>query len=323
MSLFKKIKLYYNIKLFDDYLLNKNYDLAYQFLIDLKKKSHKDYYSFLTNNINKLIDSPEVIFNKKIIWNISYDLDDLSFINNFFKIYLPKNSKNTFINEDYSIYLSNYFTNFQIDNKLDELVFNDFVNSSDLFQNLLLFDCDKDYLFLNSCGAFFETNQNRYFINPSLTFCYFYISPDPKNLYLKYKSIYKNSEASFNELFNFNNKQYLNTSIKDKHVKVYENRTNINTNIKSWTDTNVRDTYKGKIISYKKIIDEPQEVLLEIIYHLKQYGFDLDINLPDIQDYISKHLVINDLDSELSNNEKKFFNKNLEDSIKSYLNLDY
>ena len=98
---------------------------------------------------------------------------------------------------------------------------------------------------------------------------------------------------------------------------------NINTNIKSWTDTNVRDTYKGKIISYKKIIDEPQEVLLEIIYHLKQYGFDLDINLPDIQDYISKHLVINDLDSELSNNEKKFFNKNLEDSIKSYLNLDY
>ena len=171
--------------------------------------------------------------------------------------------------------------------------------------------------------CFFETNQNRYFINPNLTFCYFYISPDPKNLYLKYKSIYKNSEASFNELFNFNNKQYLNTSIKDKHVKVYENRTNINTNIKSWTDTNVRDTYKGKIISYKKIIDEPQEVLLEIIYHLKQYGFDLDINLPDIQDYISKHLVINDLDSELSNNEKKFFNKNLEDSIKSYLNLDY
>ena len=38
MSLFKKIKLDYNIKLFDDYLLNKNYDLAYQFLIDLKKK---------------------------------------------------------------------------------------------------------------------------------------------------------------------------------------------------------------------------------------------------------------------------------------------
>ena len=29
MSLFKKIKLDYNIKLFDDYLLNKNYDLAY------------------------------------------------------------------------------------------------------------------------------------------------------------------------------------------------------------------------------------------------------------------------------------------------------
>ncbi len=323
MGLFKKIKLDYNIKLFDDYLLNKNYDLAYQFLIDLKKKDHKDYYSFLSNNINKLIESPEVTPNKKIIWNISYDLDDLSFINNFFKIYLPKNSKNTFINEDYSVCLSNYFSNFQINNKLDELVFKDFVDSSDLFQNLLLFDCDEDYLFLNSCGAFFETNQNKYFINSNLTFCYFYIAPDPKNLYLKYKSIYKNSESSFNELFNFNNEQFLNPKIKDKQLKVYENRPNINTNIKSWTDQNVINTYKGKVISYKRIIDEPEEVLLEIIYHLKQYGFELEINMPDIHDYISNHLTKNDLESELSKNEKKFFNKNLEETIKSYLNLDY
>ena len=323
MSLIKKIKSDYNNKLFDDYLLNKNYDLAYQLLIDLKNKNHEDYFLFLSNNINKLIDNPDIVPKKKIIWNLSYDLDDLSFIKNFFNIYLPKNSKNTFVEKDFSVGLSDYLTNNQINNKLKELVFNDFVNSSDLFQNLILLDCDKDYLFLNSCGVFFETNQNRYFINSNLTFCYFYIVPDPKNLYLKYKKIYNHSESSFNELFNFNNTQFLNQSITDKKVKVYENRTNINTNIKSWTDPNVKNTYKGKIISYQRIVDDPEDVILEIIYHLKQYGFDIETNPADIQDFISKYSIKNDLDCQLSNNEKKFFNKNLDESIISYLNLDY
>ena len=57
MRLFKQIKSDYNNKLFDDYLLNKNYDSAYQLLIDLKNKNHEDYFSFLSNNINKLIDN--------------------------------------------------------------------------------------------------------------------------------------------------------------------------------------------------------------------------------------------------------------------------
>ena len=65
MSLIKKIKSDYNNKLFDDYLLNKNYDLAYQLLIDLKNKNHENYFSFLSNNINKLIDNPDIVPKKK------------------------------------------------------------------------------------------------------------------------------------------------------------------------------------------------------------------------------------------------------------------
>ena len=115
----------------------------------------------------------------------------------------------------------------------------------------------------------------------------------------------------------------MNPLITDKKVKVYENRANINTNIKSWTDPNVKNTYKGKTITYQRIIDEPEDVILEIIYHLKQYGFDIEINPADIQDFISKYSIKNDLDYELSNKEKKFLNKNLDESIISYLNLDY
>ena len=90
MNLFKKFKLNYNIKLFKDYLLNKNYDAANQFVIDLKNKSHPDYFSFLINCLDEFGNLPESFFKKKIIWLVSYDLEDLSLIKNFFKDYIKK-----------------------------------------------------------------------------------------------------------------------------------------------------------------------------------------------------------------------------------------
>ena len=47
-------------------------------------------------------------------------------------------------------------------------------------------------------------------------------------------------------MFNFNSELFLNYEQANNDIKVYENRTNININKKSWTDPNVLNTFKVK-----------------------------------------------------------------------------
>ena len=313
MNFLKKIKSEYNTKLFNDYVSNQKYDLAYQLVLDLKGKDQDDFFLFLKSTHNQFIDLPQDFYKKKIIWTLSYDLTDTSFVNKFLNHYLIKNSKSTFDAKNYTNTLSDYFSKNKIGNEEDKITFNDFLKYSSLYQNLLLFDCDKEYLFLDSCASFFENNQKDYFTNTNIVFCYFYIIASPEILYLRYKNIYKTSEASFNEMFNFSDQNYLNP--EQAKLKVYENRTDLNTNIKSWTDSNVINSFKGKIISYQRLLDETEEVLIEILFHLKQYNFDIEINMDDIKNFISSNNIEPIKNIQLSNNEKKFLNRNLDQTI--------
>ena len=119
-------------------------------------------------------------------------------------------------------------------------------------------------------------------------------------------------------MFNFNSEFFLNSEQNNNDIKVYENRTNININKKSWTDPNVVNTFKGKIINYDDLLVNTEEVLLEIIFHLKQYGFEMDVNVEDIKEFISKNKIENNDKNELSNNEKKFLEKNLDEEIPAF-----
>ena len=313
MNFLKKIKSEYNTKLFNDYIINQKYDLAYQLVLDLKGKDQDNFLLFLKSIYNQFIDLPDNFYKKKIIWTLSYDLSDMSFVNKFLNYYLSKNSKSTHVTKNYTNTLSDYFTKNKTGNDIDKITFNDFLKYSSLYQNLLLFDCDKEFLFLDSCASFFENNQKDYFTNPNIVFCYFYIITSPEILYLRYKNIHKSSEAAFNEMFNFSHQHFLNP--KQKKIKVYENRTDINTNIKSWTDSNVMNTYKGKIISYQRLLDDTEEVLIEILFHLKQYNYDIEINMDDIKNFISSNNIESINNIQLSNNEKKFLNRNLDQTI--------
>ena len=46
MNFLKKIKSEYNTKLFNDYVSNQKYDLAYQLVLDLKGKDQDDFFCF-------------------------------------------------------------------------------------------------------------------------------------------------------------------------------------------------------------------------------------------------------------------------------------
>ena len=55
---------------------------------------------------------------------------------------------------------------------------------------------------------------------------------------------------------------------------------------------------------------EIPNVLLEILYHLKQFGMNIEINLEDIKSFVMNNIIEENIDGNLSNNEKNL-EKNL------------
>ena len=220
MGLLNKIKLNYNLKLFQDFIKDQKFEEAYTLLQEIKKKDEINFFLLLRNSQNLLNKLSPDFYKKKIIWTISYDLQDLSYVNNFLDYYLSKNLNLTFSIENFANSLNQYFTNLNPKNQEKNIQFNDFITQSNFFQNLLLFETNKDYLFLNSCASFFETSKKNFFIYPNITFCYFYIINRPEDLLLRYKKIYNSSEASYDELFNYNDKQFLSHNQENQVFKV-------------------------------------------------------------------------------------------------------
>ena len=135
----------------------------------------------LRNSQNLLNKLPPDFYKKKIIWTISYDLIDISYINNFLEYYLSKNLNLSFCFENFANSLNKYLTNLNPNSQDKNIQFDDFITQSNFFQNLLLFDINKDYLFLNTCASFFETSKKNYFIYPNIIL--FFISLINQKIY--------------------------------------------------------------------------------------------------------------------------------------------
>ncbi len=318
MKFLKKIKLNYNYKLFNDYISNKDFNSAYQLILDLSKKDQKDFFIFLRNIQNQLSNFSSDLIKNKIIWTISYDDSDTTYLNQFLNYYLTRNSDIVFNIDTYVTALNKKLSELNLNDQNNEIKFNDFQINSNFYQNFLLFLSRKDFLFLNSRAAFFETNNNNYFIYPNTTFCYFYIFKDPESLFLKYKDVYGSAEGAYDELFNFNHRELLASNDIKLKYQIYENRTNINTHFKSWSDPNVLSTYRGKIIDFYKFYDSKEDILLEILYHLKQFGLDIQINIKDIKNFLEIYSVELPKRETLSQNEKKFLDKNINNIFNTF-----
>lgn len=311
MKFLKKIKLNYNYKLFHNYISNKDFNSAYQLILDLSKEDQSDFFIFLRNIQNQLSNFSTELVKNKIIWIISYDSNDTLYLNEFINYYLSRNSNISFHIDNFVSALNKNLSKLNLDDKTNEIKFNDFKLNSNFYQNLVLFALRKDFLFLNTRAAFFETNNNSYLIYPNTTFCYFYISRSPESLFSKYKDVYGSAEGAYDELFNFNKKEILTSAHEGLRYQIYENRTNINTHFESWTDPNVISTYRGKILDYNKLFNEKEDILLEVLYHLKQFGLDMEINIKDIKNFLETQNFNIPMQNSLSQNEKKFLNKNI------------
>ena len=140
MSFLNKIKLNYNIKLIDEYIVNKNNVEIYKILKNTKSEKN-DFYFTLLNHVNyKYANSSdgENLFPNKYTFLSSFHYEDQKFIKNFLKFYFEKNQHSSKI-DDFSDAVANDLENLKIHQLPNQITFDQMVEYSDFFLNSLLF----------------------------------------------------------------------------------------------------------------------------------------------------------------------------------------
>lgn len=313
---FNKIKFNYNTKLLDDLFVNKNYDDALETII--KNKKNKELFKLLLNYLNNkyLLDfSHAQFYKKKLFWIVSYDQDENIFLNNFFKNYFEKLNKNKFFIVDYKNFINIGLNNLIYDSNEKNVSFEQIIQNSNLFQTSSMLNIEQDNIIISTSSAFFETPNKRYFIHPNSTKSYVYVIRNPFQLYLRYKSITNNSLDSLNRLNQTNYDNSIQSS--ESPFKVSENKQNWSINVGSWNDENVKDTFRGKIIKFEDLRESTYDSLVEILFHFKQSGLDVDLDYELINNYVNSNIVENDYENNLSRQESKMVINGLNKSLLS------
>ncbi len=304
-----RIKLNYNIKLIDDYLKNKDYEN----LINLFKDQEKSaiYFNLVQYAVNKYLTQKEYFdFSPaKFVWMSSFDLEDAAYLKNFLKFYLPQTLNQSSLVDDYKSIFSSTFENLNIKNFPNRIAFDEVVSDSFLHQLIISLKSKKDLIFASTNAAFFEAAQNKFLIFPQTTLCHFYLIRNPQNLYQRYKDKFQNSQEALNELNDTNEK-----IINFKYV-VEENRQNWGSNAKSWTNKNVQNTYRGKVIKYEDLLNSPIDVLNEVVYHLKQSGAEIEVKFDLIEEFVKNNSLSEIETDEHSKKELKMVQGALDQSV--------
>lgn len=323
MHFLNKIKYNYNVKLIEDHLSNNEFQQIHKLIQNHQQQNSPLFWDLMTwLDNNSTDDIQQRIFNKKIIWIFSFDSEDTKILNSFLEFYM-QHTNNNYTLTSYPQKLSENFESLNINLKNKIIEFSDFVNSSSLFQNLIICCEKKEFIILNSAAAFFETNNNKYFFYPKMTSCYFFIHQNPANLYKKYFLKYQSQEAALNELFSKNEKYQISESLNEKNYKIFENRTDWNVHTKSWTDPNVVSTYKGKLINYDHFKNNIEESLIEVLFHLKQYSNEIEIDYSLVEKFVENNNFPSKYEHELSNKERKILSRNIDKSLLKTLDYQF
>lgn len=321
------IKFNYNIKLLDDYFKNNNYQ-EIKLLLQKQKNNKSLYFKLFTHINNNYLNKIEhgSFFENKFTWIISYDLNDTNIILDFLKFYINKHDQKNFIFDQYESLLAKSLSQIPEKTMNFEINFENTVNYSDFYQNLILLH-NKNQIVANMSAAFFEAPNQKRLIYPQLTNSFFYVTQSPYKLYQRYKKIFSSTEAAIDELNNYYEKMetYKKHISGSEDIKIASNRQNFKTNFNSWTNENVKNSYKGKIISYSKMIEKPEETFNDILYHIKENGVNIPINFDYVEEFImnNPHYFSFETENELlSNKEKKMINNLLDEDIKRQFNIE-
>ena len=78
------------------------------------------------------------------------------------------------------------------------------------------------------------------------------------------------------------------------------------TNVSSWTNENVVNTFRGLVIKYEDLINDTYDNLAGIIFHLNEAGLNIKLDYQKIQYFIDNNKPLNQThETEISSSSKK------------------
>jgi len=311
MSFLNKFQYHYHSKYLDELSNSENYLELLSYLEKLsneKKIFHDLSFKYVNHAIHSLSDD---VSNKKIVWINSFLSEDKKYVLSFLESYLSnfnplKQTINSYQDEINKILL-----------KSEMIDLNTLINHSYFFQWMVINKQKSPYKFISNNLPFFSTKNNFNFSKSNITQAYVYIINHPYEVYKFLKRNNNNDQEIARNIFlNLDHKASLE---EYNSSSFYLSKKGWHTNIQSWTDANVINSLKGKIISKKELHNNSYEVLSSIILHLIQSGVEMDLNYDLIDDFVKKNsLKQDDLYDEISSKEKKFLDKYVNDIIENY-----
>ena len=314
MSFLNKFQYHYHSKYLDELSNSENYLELLSYLEKLsneKKIFHDLSFKYVNHAIHSLSND---VSNKKIVWINSFLSEDKKYVLSFMESYLSNFNplKQTIKSYQYEIN--------KILLKSEKIDLNTLINHSYFFQWMVINKQKSPYKFISNNLPFFSTEKNFNFSKSNITQAYIYIINHPYQVYKFLKRNNNNDQEIARNIFlNLDHRASLE---EHNSSSFYLSKKGWHTNIQSWTDANVINSLKGKIISKKELHNNSYEVLSSIILHLIQSGVKIDLNYDLIDDFVKKNsLTQYDLDDEISSKEKKFLDKYVNDIIENYDSL--
>ena len=308
MKIIENIKYNYYIKVFEEDLKNLNFDSLKANLQKLAKAPH--LYSKIHQNFFKEfndITNSHNIFPCNYIFINSFLEEDLSLIKNFLKYYFEKMNYQKFSEIKYEELIDQI--NLLLKDYPSPMAFEDVVSSSMIYQSLFGFLNEEKELYIENIHSFFSTQHNYNFTDAFLTKCYFLIVDEPLKVYQDIKHRHNlDKDLAQNIMFNLDNKPLM-----DEKFNIEVTRKSWPIHTSSWTDPNVMNALKGLVLNKRLLLQKDLETYASIILHLKQANIKINLQYDLIQQYLDENNFINQSNiPDLSNNEKKFIEKNIQ-----------
>lgn len=323
MSFIDKFKINFSQKAIQSYIKDDNAMSLFTELLELLNKEPKLTYDFIYQNVDQIISTlaKQDLLPQNILWVNSFDPKHTKYLESFLKYYFQHNDAdkevyfNSLENELFNI-LKHYKKNI-------DLSFSNYILESDFYQLLVSLIHKEKYIFLNNQMVFYEHSSGRKFTNLNFTRAYIYLV---KNPYVIYDELKKNKENLFAQdyLMNLDQKPIV-KELEQENVKFrFEiNRQSWSTNISSWDNYNVMNTFRGFVVKTEDLSDEPFDHLANIIAHVIQSGINVKLNYKTIEEFIknTEQPIMKNL-YKLSNKEKKFFARDISPKATDYNYLD-
>ena len=314
MSLLTNIKYQYNLRILKDILSTNNYPEFFEHLEKLRKNNRLYVQLLLTLGNSAILDNKNDVFKSKILWLSSFSQEDTSYVSNFLSYY-NRNTETSL--GDVNQYEEKVISILKNISNIERLTFSDFVERSYLYQYLILSENDNPVKFLNNHLPFFSSQNNLNFSKSTLTNSYVYIIDNPYCVYQKIKNKFNGDKTiAQNSFLNLDNHS---SFIKINDVDVEINKQGWHTHISSWTDSNVINSLKGKIILKKDLMQNSFDVLSSLILHFIQSGINIKMDYNLIKSFIDENPPESDsIEIDISRKEKKFIDNYIIDIVSKF-----